>query len=143
MAKSMVRDMTRGPVVPLLIRFTLPLFVSNALQAVYNLVDMVIVGNYIGKAGMSAVSIGGDILHLLTFVAMGFSSAGQVIIAQAVGAQRHDDIRKTIGTMFTFLLSFSLIMAAVCYGLRFSVLGWLNTPSVNVNENLSQVLTNI
>ena len=36
---SMVRDLTRGPVVPLLIRFTLPLFVSNALQAIYNLVD--------------------------------------------------------------------------------------------------------
>ena len=141
MAKSMVRDMTRGPVVPLLIRFTLPLFVSNALQAVYNLVDMVIVGNYIGKAGMSAVSIGGDILHLLTFVAMGFSSAGQVIIAQAVGAQRHDDIRKTIGTMFTFLLSFSLIMAAVCYGLRFSVLGWLNTPSAAYDYTMDYMVT--
>lgn len=141
MAKSMVRDMTRGPVVPLPIRFTLPLFVSNALQAVYNLVDMVIVGNYIGKAGMSAVSIGGDILHLLTFVAMGFSSAGQVIIAQAVGAQRHDDIRKTIGTMFTFLLSFSLIMAAVCYGLRFSVLGWLNTPSAAYDYTMDYMVT--
>lgn len=79
-SKSMIRDMTHGSVVPLLFRFTLPLFVSNALQAIYNLVDMIVVGNYIGPAGMSAVSIGGDILHLLTFVAMGFSSAGQVII---------------------------------------------------------------
>ena len=137
----MVRDMTRGPVVPLLIRFTLPLFVSNALQAIYNLVDMVIVGNYIGKAGMSAVSIGGDILHLLTFVAMGFSSAGQVIIAQAVGGGHHDDIKKTIGTMFTFLLSFLVIMAAVCYGLRFSVLGWLNTPAASYNFTMDYMVT--
>ena len=53
----MIRDLTQGPVVPLLFRFALPLFVSNALQAVYSLVDMIIVGNYIGKAGMSAVSI--------------------------------------------------------------------------------------
>ena len=105
-SNTMVRDMSRGPVLSLLIRFAFPLFVSNALQAVYNLVDMVIVGNYIGKAGMSAVSIGGDILHLLTFVAMGFSSAGQVIIAQAVGARRQDTVQKTIGTMFSFLLSF-------------------------------------
>ena len=71
MPSTMIRDMTRGPVVSQLLRFAFPLFVSNALQAVYNLVDMVIVGNYIGKAGMSAVSIGGDILHLLTFVAIG------------------------------------------------------------------------
>ncbi len=127
--KTMIRDLTRGPVVSQLFRFALPLFVSNALQAVYNLVDMVVVGNYIGKAGMSAVSIGGDILHLLTFVAMGFSSAGQVIIARAVGSGRHADIRKTIGTMFTFLLSASVVIAFFCYVIRHSVLRWLNTPA--------------
>ena len=127
----MIRDLTKGPVVPQLFRFALPLFVSNALQAVYNLVDMVIVGNYIGKAGMSAVSIGGDILHLLTFVAMGFSSAGQVIIARSVGAGRRDEIRKTIGTMFSFLLGISLVISVICYALRFHVLRWLNTPSAS------------
>ena len=127
----MIRDLTKGPVVPQLFRFALPLFASNALQAVYNLVDMVIVGNYIGKAGMSAVSIGGDILHLLTFVAMGFSSAGQVIIARSVGAGRRDEIRKTIGTMFSFLLGISLVISVICYALRFHVLRWLNTPSAS------------
>ena len=126
---TMVKDMTTGKVVPLLLRFAFPLFVSNALQAVYNLVDMVVVGNYIGKAGMSAVSIGGDLLHLLTFVAMGFCSAGQVIIARAVGEQRPEDIRKTIGTMFTFLLSAAAAIALVCYLLRSSLLSWLNTPA--------------
>ena len=129
MASSMIRDMTKGPVVPQLIQFAAPLFVSNALQAIYNLVDMVVVGNYIGKAGMSAVSIGGDLLHLLTFVAMGFSSAGQVLIARSVGTGRYDEIKKTIGTMFTFLLSVSVGISLVCYWLRFSVLRWLNTPA--------------
>jgi putative MATE family efflux protein len=126
---TMVKDMTEGKVVPLLLRFAFPLFVSNALQAVYNVVDMVVVGNYIGKAGMSAVSIGGDLLHLLTFVAMGFCSAGQVIIARAVGERRPEDIRKTIGTMFTFLLSVSAAIAVICYLLRASLLSWLNTPA--------------
>ena len=126
---TMVKDLTAGQVVPLLLRFALPLFVSNALQAVYNVVDMVVVGNYIGKAGMSAVSIGGDLLHLLTFVAMGFCSAGQVIIARAVGERRPEDIRKTIGTMFTFLLSVSAAIAVICYLLRASLLSWLNTPA--------------
>ena len=129
MPSTMIRDMTRGPVVSQLLRFAFPLFVSNALQAVYNLVDMVIVGNYIGKAGMSAVSIGGDILHLLTFVAMGFSSAGQVLIARSVGMGRYEEIKKTIGTMFSFLLGVSLAISAACYLLRFSVLRWLNTPA--------------
>ena len=55
----MIRDLTTGPVASRLLRFAFPLFLSNALQAVYNLVDMIVVGNYIGKAGLSAVSIGG------------------------------------------------------------------------------------
>ena len=138
---TMIRDMTRGPVVPLLFRFALPLFLSNALQAVYNLVDMVVVGNYIGKAGMSAVSIGGDILHLLTFVAIGFSSAGQVIIARAVGAGRHGDIKKTIGTMFSFLLSASVVIALACFALRHSVLRWLNTPAASWAFTMDYLVT--
>ena len=137
----MIRDMTEGPVVPLLLRFALPLFVSNALQAIYNLVDMIIVGNYIGKAGMSAVSIGGDILHLLTFVAMGFSSAGQVLIARSVGTGRHDEIKKTIGTMFSFLLSMSLGIALVCFLLRHSVLRWLNTPAAAERYAMDYLVT--
>lgn len=138
---TMIRDMTVGPVVPLLFRFAFPMFVSNALQAIYNLVDMVVVGNYIGKAGMSAVSIGGDILHLLTFVAMGFASAGQVIIARSVGAGRHDDIKKTIGTMFSFLLSASVVIAALCFAIRHSVLRWLNTPAASQAFTMDYLVT--
>ena len=57
--ETMVTDMTKGNVTKLLLSFAFPLFVSNALQAVYNIVDMIVVGQYIGGAGMSAVSIGG------------------------------------------------------------------------------------
>lgn len=124
----MVTDLTRGSVTKLLLQFAFPLFISNALQAIYNIVDMIIVGQYIGGAGMSAVSIGGDVLHLLTFVAIGFSSAGQVIIAQDVGAKRMDAVKKTIGTMFTLLLGISLIISVVCFFIRHLMLNLLNTP---------------
>ena len=138
---TMIRDLTRGSVVSQLFRFALPLFVSNALQAVYNLVDMIVVGNYIGPSGMSAVSIGGDILHLLTFVAMGFSSAGQVIIARSIGGNRLEDVRKTIGTMFSFLLGVSVVIAAVCFGIRHSVLRWLNTPEAAWKYTMDYMVT--
>ena len=124
----MVRDLTEGNVTKLFLSFAFPLFLSNALQAVYNLVDLVVVGQFIGGAGMSAVSIGGDLLHLLTFVAMGFSSAGQVLVAQDVGAKRMERVQKTIGTMFTFLLSASLVISLLCFLLREPILHALNTP---------------
>ena len=118
--QSMVRDLTGGNVTQLLLSFAFPLFVSNALQAVYNIVDMIVdmivVGQFIGGTGMSAVSIGGDVLHLLTFVAMGFSSAGQVLVARDVGAGRMEDVRHTIGTMFTFLLGVALLVNRLLLG---------------------------
>lgn len=138
---TMVTDLTGGSVTKLLLRFAFPLFVSNALQAAYNIVDMIIVGQFIGGAGMSAVSIGGDILHLLTFVAMGFSSAGQVLVAQAVGAHRMDQVQKTIGTMFTFLLGASLLISVACYLLRFKLLGRLNTPAESYAFTLDYTVT--
>ena len=139
--KSMIRDLTKGPIIPLLLSFAMPLFLSNALQAVYNLVDLIVVGNYIGGAGMSAVSIGGDILHLLTFIAMGFSSAGQVLIARSVGAGRLDEVKKTIGALFSFLLAASVTIALLCFFLRFSILGWLNTPKESWNFTLDYTVT--
>lgn len=138
---TMVTDMTSGNVTKLLLKFAFPLFVSNALQAVYNIVDMIVVGQYIGGAGMSAVSIGGDVLHLLTFIAMGFSSAGQVLIARDVGSKRLEQVQKTIGTMFTFLLSISVLVSVVCYFIRFDILRWINTPAESYQFTLDYTVT--
>lgn len=138
---NMVTDLTNGSVSKLLLKFAFPLFVSNALQAVYNIVDMIVVGQYIGGDGMSAVSIGGDVLHLLTFVAMGFSSAGQVLISQDVGAKRMDAVQKTIGTMFTFLLSVSVVISVGCYFIRSSMLDLLNTPAESYAYTMDYTVT--
>ena len=138
---NMVTDLTNGSVTKLLLKFAFPLFVSNALQAIYNIVDMIVVGQYIGGNGMSAVSIGGDVLHLLTFVAMGFSSAGQVIISQDVGAKRMDAVRKTIGTMFTFLLGISVVISVGCYFIRDLMLDLLNTPAESYAFTMDYTVT--
>jgi len=138
---NMVTDLTNGSVTKLLLKFAFPLFVSNALQAVYNIVDMIVVGQYIGGDGMSAVSIGGDVLHLLTFVAMGFSSAGQVLISQDVGAKRMDAVQKTIGTMFTFLLGISVVISIGCYFIRNSMLDLLNTPVESYTYTMDYTVT--
>ena len=124
-----------------LILFALPLFAANALQAVYNMVDMIIVGRFIGGYGMSAVSIGGDVLHLLTFFSIGFATAGQVLIARNVGAGKMDEVRKTIGTLFTFLLGISLLVSLVCFILRVPILNALNTPSESYAYAMDYMVT--
>ena len=72
--EKLIRDLTTGSVAGTLLRFAMPLFLSGLLQMVYNMVDMVVVGKFVGTEGLSAVAIGGEVLQLITFVAMGFSN---------------------------------------------------------------------
>ncbi len=121
-------DFTEGRVAKQMLLFASPLFLSNLLQAVYNIVDMIVVSRAEGKAGLSAISVGGDILNLLTFLAMGFSSAGQVIIAQHVGAGRKDRVGRIIGNLTVFLFGFGLVLGSTCFILRDRILDLMNTP---------------
>jgi Na+-driven multidrug efflux pump len=108
--RSLTRDLTQGSVLWTMVTFALPLFLSGLLQTVYNITDMIIVGHAVGRDGLGAISIGSDILHFLMFIALGFSNAGQVIISQFTGAGLRSKVRKTIGTLFTFLLGSSIII---------------------------------
>lgn len=127
--KSMVTDLTVGSVPKLLLMFAAPLFVSNALQAIYNVVDMIVVGQVVGGHGMSAVATGGNVLGILNFIVMGFSGAGQIIIARAVGQKDMESVKKTIGTMFTTLLTAAIVMSIICFFLRDWLLNLVNTPT--------------
>lgn len=129
MKKTAIKDFTRGNVTKQLIVFSLPLFLSNLLQIVYNMVDMIVVGKVLGKVGISSVSVGGDVSMLMTFIAMGFSSAGQVIIAKYVGAGERRKIGRFVGTMTGFLLCISLVVTAIGLIFREPILKIMNTPS--------------
>jgi len=134
--KSYTADFTQGSVAKHLLRFSTPLFLSNLLQVVYNMVDMIIVGQALGKVGLSGVSIGGDVSHFLTFIAMGFSSAGQVIISQYIGAKQERKVGTFIGTMFAFLFGCAAVLSIVCLLLRTPILHLMSTPAESFKEAL-------
>jgi putative MATE family efflux protein len=126
--KIFIKDFTDGSVVKQLLVFSWPLMLSNLLQTVYNMVDMVVVGQFVGSAGLTAVSSGGDIMNIGTTICMGFTSAGQVMISQHIGRHDYDGMKKTIGTMFSFLLLFSIVITVL--GLMFldSLIKAINVP---------------
>ena len=126
---TIIRDLTTGSVPRTLISFSLPLFLSGLLQMVYNMVDMIVVGNFVGTEGLSAVSIGGEVLMLITFVAMGFSNAGQILISRYVGAQRTDLVGEMVGTLFTLLESLAVVIMVIFLFTYQGILRWLNTPA--------------
>ncbi len=129
MSNSQIKDFTSGNITKQLAVFAWPLFLSNLLQVVYNMVDMMVVGNVLGKAGIAAVSVGGDVSHLLTFVAMGFSNAGQVLIARYIGGKEREKIGRFVGTMCGFLMVCAVALGAIGLVFQDSLLRLMNTPA--------------
>ncbi len=129
MSSTQIKDFTQGNISKQLIVFAWPLFLSNLLQVVYNMVDMIVVGNVLGKSGLSAVSVGGDISNLLTFIAMGFASAGQVIIAKYIGAQKRENIGRFVGTMSGFLFVCAVVLSVLGLSFQNTLLKLMNTPA--------------
>lgn len=82
----MQKDMTRGEIFPILLKFTLPLFIGNVFQQFYNMVDSIIVGRFVGEDALAAVGSMGTVVFLLTGFAMGFATGFAVPIAQSFGA---------------------------------------------------------
>ena len=129
MAKAkLIHDYTEGSIPKQLARFMLPFMASNALQVVYSLVDMVIVGRYVGSAGLSGVSQGSMIIIFFTMFCLGFSNSGQIMIAQFVGAGRRDRLSPLIGTLFSIMAIGGAALTVLCLLLRGTVLRLLSVP---------------
>lgn len=102
---------------------------SSALLVLYSTIDMVIVGKYVGTAGLSAVSMSSQIINFAIMVCLGFSNAGQVLLAQAMGAGKRKEMNDIIGTMFVSISALSLILTAVMLILQTPILDVLKVPS--------------
>jgi putative MATE family efflux protein len=126
--KTFIKDFTKGSVIKQLLIFSGPLMLSNLLQIFYNMVDMVVVGRFVGSAGLIAVSGGGDIMNIGTTICMGFSAAGQIMISQHIGRGSREGVKKTIGTMYSFLLLFSLVVTTAGILCADSLLSAINIP---------------
>lgn len=136
-SQTLIADFTTGNVNKQLITFAMPMFLSHLLQIVYNMADMIIVGQTLGKVGLSAISVGGDIMNCMTFIAMGFSSAGQVLIAQYIGARQHDKLSRFVATMGTTLFVFAVCVSALGLAFRREIMELMHTPPEAFAEALA------
>ncbi|MCR5388274.1 MAG: MATE family efflux transporter [Lachnospiraceae bacterium] len=125
---KIIRDMTVGSPLKQLLIFSYPLVLANLLQQAYNMADMLIVGRYVGSAGLTAISSAGELSMFFFFTLSGFASAGQIILAQHVGANRRDKINSSIGTLLSLLVILGLIMTVLALIYCDGMLHLLNIP---------------
>ena len=127
--KKLSKDFTEGSIAKMLILFALPFMASNALQVFYSTIDMIIVGKYVGTAGLSAVSQSSQIVNFATMVCLGFSNAGQVLIAQALGAKKKREMSDIMGTLFILIMIIAVIFSVGIIAFANPILKSIKVPS--------------
>ncbi len=121
-------DLTTCPITSGLLRFSMPFLASSILQTLYSTVDTIIVGQFVGSAGLAAVNNVSFICNAASNIGLGASAGGAVLIAQYYGSKNDEGIHRTVGTA----LSISAIMAivislAVCLFIQ-PILNLINIP---------------
>ena len=128
-AKSLSKDFTEGNIARLLFFFALPFMLSNALQVLYSTIDMIIVGEFVGTPGLSAVSQSIQIINFATMVCLGFSNAGQVLLAQAMGAGKRKEMNDIIGTLSIFIGVLALVLTGIILYIQTWILDTMKIPA--------------
>lgn len=125
----MQKDMTRGPILPLIFQFLFPLFVGNVFQQLYNMADMIIVGRYVGAGALAAVGSTGTLMFLVLGFALGITAGFGILTSQRFGAKDEAGVRRSVanGTLLALLLSVAMTLLSTAAVPWF--LDLLNTPA--------------
>ncbi|MBE5786842.1 MAG: MATE family efflux transporter [Clostridiales bacterium] len=120
--------MTKGPLIPQLFRFSLPLMATSLLQLLYNAADMVVVGRFAGSQSLAAVSSTGALINLITNLFIGFSLGANVVIAHANGAGDHKAVSRNVHTAITLSLISGVIVMIIGLVLSRPLLQLMGSP---------------
>lgn len=112
--KSYEIDMLNGPILPKILRFSVPLTLSTMLQLLFNAADVVVVGRYAGDNSLAAVGSNTALINLLTNLFLGLSIGANILAARHYGAHEDEELSKTVHTS---------ILLSICSGLLLTVVG--------------------
>lgn len=123
-----VKNMTQGSELKHILLFTLPLLAGNLFQQLYNIVDSVIVGRYLGHEALAAVGATGSITFLFYALCNGLSAGAGILISQSFGAGRHDDVKRYISNSAYTLLAVGAGLTVISVIAAQLLLQFLDTP---------------
>lgn len=129
MAKPIQLDLTEGSVVKRLIRFSLPLLATGLLQSLYSIVDTVVAGQVVGNSAISAISTAGQVVMMVTHIAIGLTTGGTVLLSQYYGSRDHESRKSTAGTFFTFIMLLGAILSVLIFVFAKPILTFLKAPA--------------
>ncbi len=128
MAKEMTKDLTSGSPMKIFIMFSIPILLGNLFQQLYNMVDTIIVGQYLGEEALAAVGTTGCLMFLVLGFANGIAQGFGVMIAQAFGAGNHKQLRHFVALIVMLTILVSLILSLPTTIFSKNLLMLLNVP---------------
>ena len=129
----MEKNLTTGSVFKNIVFFSLPYLLSYFLQTLYGMADLFIIGQFEGTASTTAVSIGSQVMHMLTVMIVGLAMGSTVSIGQSVGANDKKRAAVHIGNTVTLFLSLSVVLTVVLVLLVHPIVNIMSTPTEAVS----------
>lgn len=117
--------------------FAMPIFLGNLFQQLYNTVDSLIVGNFLGSSALAAVSSSGSLIFMLIGFLSGISAGAGVIVARFFGAGDEKNLQRAVHTTVAFGLVAGVLMTGVGVALSPQILRWMDTPESVMRESVT------
>ena len=122
-------SLVSGNIKRTLLKFALPFLGASFLQFLYGAADLMIVGRFADAAGISAVSTGSQVMQAVTSLVTGLATGGTVLIGQYVGARRREDVRASIGTMFSLFTLIAIVLTLISALCTNAVVALMRVPA--------------
>lgn len=124
-----MKDFTVGKEARLILQFSVPLVLGNIFQNLYNVVDSIIVGRFLGKEALGAVGASFPIIFALISMVIGVGSGATTVVSQYFGAKKIEEVKRTIDTIFVFFLVSSILITILGILLSKHIFILLGLPS--------------
>ena len=111
--QKLMRDLTAGKEGKIILAFTIPMLIGNVFQQLYNIVDSIIIGRYLGNEALAAVGASFPLIFTLISMIIGVATGTTIIIAQYYGAKNIDKVQQAIETMYLFIFAASVLLTVV------------------------------
>lgn len=136
----MERDLTTGSIGKNIFRFSLPYFLSYFLQTLYGMADLFIIGQFDSVAGTTAVSIGSQVMHMITVMVVGIAMGTTVMIGKSVGAKQKKETSRIIGNTVTLFLGISIVLTIILLFFVNPIVSIMSTPTQAVSGTKAYLL---
>ncbi len=133
----MTKNLTQGSILNNIVLFSLPYLLSYFLQTLYGMADLFLAGQFNGAAVISAVSIGSQVMHMLTVIVVGLAMGGTVLIGQSVGARNTKRTSKVTGNTITLFLIFSALVTIILLATCREIVRLVSTPPESVEQTVA------